>query len=87
MLTNQAVPEAATQRLRERLARAPGIASVARIEAIYLGPGQALVAAEVRLEDGLAGADVAGALARARDDVRAEVPNVARLYLTPVEGP
>jgi hypothetical protein len=43
-----------------------------------------LVVADVQMADGLAGGEVAAALAQARADVLSEVPAVARLYLTPV---
>ena len=43
-----------------------------------------LVAADVQIADGLAGADVSEALARLRADVARDVPAIARLYLTPV---
>jgi cation diffusion facilitator family transporter len=84
LLTNESVPERYLQRLRERLEREAAIAAVARLEAIYLGPAQVLVAADVEMASGLAGADVAAALERTRADVAREVPVIARLYLTPV---
>jgi cation diffusion facilitator family transporter len=84
LLTNQAVPERYSQRMRDRLERESAIDAVERLEAVYLGPGEVLVAADVRMADGLAGADVSAALARVRADVARELPVVARLYLTPV---
>jgi cation diffusion facilitator family transporter len=84
LLTNQAVPERYAQRMRDRLESEPAIDAVGRLEAVYLGPGEVLVAADVRMADGLAGAEVSAALARMRADVEREVPAVARLYLTPV---
>src|SRR3954447_9438498 len=69
LLFNQAVPERYVQRLADRLERADAIHAVTRLEAVYLGPGEVLVAADVRMADGLAGADVAVALERAREDV------------------
>jgi cation diffusion facilitator family transporter len=85
LLANQAVPERYVQQLEDRLERNDAIHAVTRLEAVYLGPGQVLVAADVRMADGLAGTDVAAALERARADVAREVPAVARLYLTPVQ--
>jgi hypothetical protein len=61
------------------------VVGVARLEAVYLGPGDVLAAAEVRLDDGLSGAEVAGTLARVRAGVQDEVPAITRLYLTPVD--
>jgi cation diffusion facilitator family transporter len=87
LLTNQSVPERYVQRLRDRIEREPAIHAVTQLEAIYLGPTAVLVAADVQLADGLAGADVTAAMARMRVDVAREVPAIARLYLTPVSGP
>jgi cation diffusion facilitator family transporter len=84
LLTNQSVPDRYAQRMRERLESEPAIDAVTRLEAIYLGPGEVLVAADVQMADGLTGAEVSAALARMRADVAREVPAVARLYLTPV---
>jgi cation diffusion facilitator family transporter len=85
LLANQAVPERYVQRLSERLEREDAIHAVTRMEAVYLGPAEVLVVADVRMADGLAGDEVAAALAQARVDVKREVPAVARLYLTPVQ--
>jgi hypothetical protein len=70
--------------MRDRLESDPAIDAVVSLEAVYLGPAAVLVAADVRMADGLAGAEVSGALARMRADVAREVPAIARLYLTPV---
>jgi cation diffusion facilitator family transporter len=85
LLTNQAVPEPALERLRARLIDQPGVASVARLEAVYLGPADVLAAAEVRMADGISATEVASTLARARETVQGDVPIITRLYLTPVE--
>jgi cation diffusion facilitator family transporter len=87
LLTNQSVPERYVQALRARLEGEPEIHAVTRLEAVYLGPGEVLVAADVAMTDGLSGGDVAAALARTRADIGREVPVIARLYLTPVEPP
>jgi cation diffusion facilitator family transporter len=84
LLTNQSVPERYVQRIRARLEGEPEIDAVTRLEAVYLGPAAVLVAADVQMADGLAGADVTAALARVRADAAREVPVIARLYLTPV---
>jgi cation diffusion facilitator family transporter len=84
LLTNQAVPERYVEALRRRLVAMPGIDGVASLEAVYLGPGEVLVTADVTLEDGQDAAAVAAALQRARSDIRREVPAIARLQLTPV---
>ena len=85
LLTNKSVPERYVQRLRERLESEPSIHAVPRLEAVYLGPTEVLVAADVQMTDGLSGDDVAGALDRVRADMCREVPVIARVYLTPVE--
>jgi cation diffusion facilitator family transporter len=84
LLTNQSVPQRYVERLRDRLEQRDAIRAVTRIEAIYLGPTEVLVAADVQMADGLAGDEVAAVLVRARADVMHEIPVIARLYLTPV---
>jgi len=84
LLTNQSVPDRYVQRMRARLESEPAVDAVTRLEAVYLGPGAVLVAADVQMADGLAGTDVTAALARVRDEVARELPVITRLYLTPV---
>jgi cation diffusion facilitator family transporter len=84
LLTNQSVPERYVERLRGRLEERDEILAVARIEAVYLSPTEVLVAADVRMSDGLGGGEVASVLVRTRSDVMREFPVIARLYLTPV---
>jgi divalent metal cation (Fe/Co/Zn/Cd) transporter len=84
LLTNQSVPDRYVERLRTRLESEGTVHAVARLEAVYLGPAEVLVAVDVEMSDGLSGAEVAEALARMRADLGREVPAIARLYLTPV---
>jgi cation diffusion facilitator family transporter len=84
LLANQAIPERYVAQLRDRLAATAGIESVARLEAIYLGPGEVLVAADVRMDPELSGDAITGVLAGIRGDAARELPVIARLYLTPV---
>jgi cation diffusion facilitator family transporter len=84
LLANQAIPQRYKDQLRERLAAADGVEDVMRLEAVYLGPGEVLVAADVRMNTGLTGSDVTAALERIRADAARELPVIARLYLTPV---
>jgi cation diffusion facilitator family transporter len=86
LLTNQAVPGRYIDALRRRLVEVPGIAGVASLEAVYLGPGEVLVTADVTVEHCQNADDVADALQRARTDIGREVPAIARLQLTPVPG-
>jgi cation diffusion facilitator family transporter len=85
LLTNQSVPDRYVERLRARLEGEVEIHAVTRLEAVYLGPREVLVAADVAMADDLSGSQVAAALARTRADVGRELPIIARLYLTPVE--
>ena len=85
LLTNQSVPERYVTRLRARLEDEFEIDVVTRLEAVYLGPGEVLVAADVAMAAGLSGGEVAAALARTRTELVRELPVIARLYLTPVE--
>jgi cation diffusion facilitator family transporter len=80
LLTHQAVPERYQVQLRERLMRAPEIAGIGEFVAVYMGPGEVLVAADVQLVP----CDPASTLARLRQEIQDEVPAVRRLYLTPV---
>ena len=86
LLTNQSVPDRYVQAMRERLEGQREIHAVSRLEAVYLGPAEVMVAADVMMADGLSGREVAAALARIRSDVAHDLPVVARLYLTPVES-
>jgi cation diffusion facilitator family transporter len=82
LLANQAVSPRIADRVRERLLSEDGIADVLRMESVYLGPREALVAADVVVDCD----DVPGTLERVRDDIRGNVPFIARLYLTPVRN-
>jgi cation diffusion facilitator family transporter len=84
LLANQSIPDRYLQQLHERLSAAAGIDAVSRLEAVYLGPGEILVAADVRMDSSLTGADVPAVLARIRGDAARELPVITRLYLTPV---
>jgi cation diffusion facilitator family transporter len=80
LLTNQSVPARYVTKLRDRLEAEPVIEAVTHLDAVYLGPTEVLVAADVRLAAHCGVSE----LARARDDIRRDVPVIARLYLTPV---
>jgi cation diffusion facilitator family transporter len=86
LLANQGVPERYSDRLRERLRAADGIQDVARMEAIYLGPAEVLVTAEVVVEPGQDGDSLVAGIARLRATILRETPAVAELYLTPVQS-
>jgi cation diffusion facilitator family transporter len=82
LLANQAISPRIADFLRERLTREPGIAAVRRMESVYLGPREAMVAAEVVVDCD----DIPATLERVRKHVREEVPFIRRLYLTPVRN-
>jgi cation diffusion facilitator family transporter len=84
LLTNQSVPDRYVERLRARLESEPAVHAVTQLDAVYLGPADVLVAADVEMSDGLTGREVAEALSRVRADVAREVAAISRLYLTPV---
>jgi cation diffusion facilitator family transporter len=84
LLANQGVPQRYVDLLRERLYAAPGIHGVESLTAVYLGPGEVLVTADVSMEPFQTGAELVAAIDRARDEMLREIPAIARLYLTPV---
>ena len=84
LLGNQAVPERYVAWVSQRLEQVDGFAAVDSVVAIYLGPREVLVTADVVLEPCQDAGDVVAAIERARDEVRREVPAIARLQLTPV---
>jgi cation diffusion facilitator family transporter len=84
LLSNQALPDDLVDRLRRQISDQPGVAAVSGVEAVYLGPADVLVAAEVLVEDGMSAAELAEALDRAAGRLHAEVPAITRIYLTPV---
>ena len=79
LLANQAIPDRYLRQLRERLAASAGVDDVARLEAVYLGPGEVLVAADVWMDPGLTGDDVTAALERIRADAARDLPVITRL--------
>jgi cation diffusion facilitator family transporter len=85
LLANQAVPDRYVERMAGRITAEAGVEELREIEAIYLGAGQVLVAADVRMDPGLDADGVAHALMTARARICDELPVVTRLYLTPVD--
>ena len=85
LLANQAVPDRYIKRMAERITAEAGVEELREIEAIYLGAGQVLVAADVRMDPSLDAEGVAHALMTARARICEELPVVTRLYLTPVD--
>jgi hypothetical protein len=64
-----------------------GVEDVPWIEAVYLGPGEVLVAADVQMDPQLSGEELTDVLGRIRSDACRELPVIARMYLTPVPAP
>ena len=85
LLANQAVPDRYVQRLAGRITAEAGVEELRGIEAIYLGAGQVLAAADVRMDPRLDAEGVAHALMTARARICEDLPVVTRLYLTPVD--
>lgn len=85
LLANQAVPDRYVQRLAGRITAEAGVEELRGIEAIYLGAGQVLAAADVRMDPQLDAEGVAHALMTARARICEDLPVVTRLYLTPVD--
>jgi Co/Zn/Cd efflux system component len=85
LLANQAVPDRYVERLAGRITAEAGIEELRGIEAIYLGAGQVLAAADLHMDPELDAEGVAHALMTARARICEDVPVVTRLYLTPVE--
>ncbi|HEX6714378.1 MAG TPA: cation diffusion facilitator family transporter [Thermoleophilaceae bacterium] len=85
LLANQAVPDRYVVQLRERLMRMDGVEDVAWMEAVYLGPREVLVAADVQMNPVLTGEELTAALGHMRSELCTEIPVITRLYLTPVE--
>jgi cation diffusion facilitator family transporter len=86
LLANQGIPERYADQLRERLRAADGIRDVPRMEAVYLGPAEVLVTAEVVVEPGQDGDALVAGIAELRAAMLREIPAVAELYLTPVQS-
>jgi cation diffusion facilitator family transporter len=86
LLANQAVPDRYVVQLRQRLMEMEGVEDVAWIEAVYLGPGEVLVAVDVQMDPQLSGEELTDVLGRIRSDACREIPVIARMYLTPVQG-
>jgi cation diffusion facilitator family transporter len=85
LLTNQSVPDRYVRSLRNRLETDETVRAVTRLDAVYLGPADVLVAANIEMSGELTGAEVARELARLRAELGREIPVISRLYLTPVE--
>jgi cation diffusion facilitator family transporter len=86
LLTNEGIPQRYVAQLEERLARARGVRAVATLDAVYLGPGEVLVTADVVMEPCQSAAALVAAIEGARSELLREVPAVARLALTPVSS-
>ena len=84
LLSNQSIPDRYVRQLRDRLSATPGVDEVAQLDAVYLGPGEVLVAADVRMDPKLSADSVAATLVQIRSDAARDLPVIARLYLTPV---
>jgi cation diffusion facilitator family transporter len=84
LLSNLAVPQRYIDQLRARLLDADGIHGVDGLRAVYIGPGQVLVTADVIVERCQTGEAVVAAIARVRGEIQRDAPAVAWVSLTPV---
>jgi cation diffusion facilitator family transporter len=84
LLANQSVPDRYVERLQARLADHPQVARIERLEAVYLGPGEVLVVADVAVASALTGDELTEALDDLRDELMADYPKLARVSLMPV---
>jgi cation diffusion facilitator family transporter len=87
LLANQGVPQRYVDQLRTRLIASPQIRDVPSLQAVYLGPGEVLVTADVTMDPCESGDELLAAVAKARDEIMREIPAIARLSLTPVAAP
>ena len=83
LLTNQSVPARYIERLKSELMSDPDVIGVPKMEAVYLGPGEVLVTADIEVG---AGADGVAVVKRMRALATATYPAIHELYLTPVRG-
>jgi cation diffusion facilitator family transporter len=84
LLSNQAVPQRYVDLVREQLIGVDGIHGVEALRAVYIGPGQVLVTADVIVERCQTGEAVVAAIAHVREEIQRETPAVAWVSLTPV---
>jgi len=84
LLSNQGIPQRYVDQLRAQIGAASGVRDVTRLEAIYLGPREVLVAVDVQMDPDLSGPALVAALDRIRAGAERDVPMITRLYLTPV---
>jgi cation diffusion facilitator family transporter len=84
LLSNQGIPQRYVDQLRAQIGAASGVRDVTRLEAIYLGPREVLVAVDVQMDPDLSGPALVAALDRIRAGAERDVPTITRLYLTPV---
>jgi cation diffusion facilitator family transporter len=81
LLIDQAAPVDVRERLRQALAQEPWVADVAELTAVFVGPRQLLVLADVVPVDGT---ELPSSVDRLRRRLL-EVPAIARVKITPVE--
>jgi divalent metal cation (Fe/Co/Zn/Cd) transporter len=81
LLIDEAAPADIRERLRQAVAREPWVAEVAGLTAVYVGPRQLLVLAQVVAVDG---AELTAGVGRLRRRLLA-VPAIAAVEITPVE--
>lgn len=71
------------RRIREAITSDPDLIELLSLRTLHLGPDQLLVAAKVRLSDGLAFSDIAASIDRMENRIREDVPAAEAVYIEP----
>ncbi len=83
LLTGQAASERLQAALRAEVASLPGVDAIHLFVAVFLGPGDLLVAAKVHFGEGCSAADIERIADEAEERLRARFPGVRYVFLDP----
>jgi cation diffusion facilitator family transporter len=83
LLLGEPANAATVDSIRAIAARSPAIEKVNGMVTVHLAPDQVLVALSADFHDSIDAGEVERAIARVQDEIRAENPSVAIVYLTP----
>jgi cation diffusion facilitator family transporter len=87
LLTGQAASEPLRSVLRTVVESVPGVEAVSDFVAVFLGPGDLLVAAKVDFADDCSSADIERVADEAEQCLRARFPGVRHVFLDPTPSP